>query len=156
MIRKATAADAEALLALERNVAEAAHWNPAEYAAQSDRDDPLQRVILLAEENNRLLGFIVVKLLRIGREEPHAEIENLAVSLDARRQGIGSALCAAALEACSAAGAPLIELEVRAGNRAAIALYVGIGFEQVGIRTGYYANPTEDAVLLRYKQKIAG
>lgn len=155
MIRKATSADAEALLALERSVPEAAHWGPAEYAAQPDKNAPLQRIILIAEEQDRLLGFIVVKLLHL-EEKPQAEIENLAVSPDARRQGIGSALCAAALEACSDAGANAVELEVRAGNRAAIALYTRFGFEQTGIRVGYYANPTEDAVLLRYEQKIAG
>ena len=59
------------------------------------------------------------------------------------------ALCAAALEACRAAGAQYAELEVRAGNRAALGLYARLGFEQAGIRTGYYANPKEDAVLLR-------
>ncbi len=155
VIRRATSADAEALLALERSVAEAAHWNPAEYVAQPDKDASLQRIILIAEAQDVILGFIVVKLLRIG-EQMEAEIENLAVSLDARRQGVGSALCAAALEACRTAGAPLIELEVRAGSRAAIALYARVGFERTGIRAGYYANPTEDAVLLRYKQKIAG
>jgi ribosomal-protein-alanine N-acetyltransferase len=155
MIRHATPADAEALFALESSVPEAAHWNLAEYAARSGKDDPLQRIILLAEEQDRLLGFIVVKLLRAG-EQVEAEIENLAVSLDARRQGIGSALCAAALEACRAAAAPAVELEVRAGNSAAIALYTRFGFERTGIRAAYYTNPTEDAVLLRHKQKIAG
>jgi [ribosomal protein S18]-alanine N-acetyltransferase len=159
MIRKATAADAEALLALERSVPEAAHWSASEYVLppqdEKDENSPLQRWIFVAEEDQALVGFIAVKLLRLG-EETQAEIENLAVSLTARRRGVGAALCAAALVACGAAGAQAIELEVRAGNHAALGLYARLGFEQTGIRAGYYANPAEDAVLLQYKQKTAG
>jgi [ribosomal protein S18]-alanine N-acetyltransferase len=156
MIRKATAADADALLTLERSVPEAAHWSAAEYAQQpEDEKAALRRWIFVAEENEALLGFIAVKLLRIG-DQAQAEIENLAVSLTARRHGVGSALCAAALEACGAAGAQTVELEVRAGNRAALGLYARFGFRQTGIRAGYYAHPAEDAVLLRYSQKAAG
>jgi ribosomal-protein-alanine N-acetyltransferase len=151
MIRRATPADADALLALERSVREAAHWSTAEYVQilhPEMQETTLQRWIFIAEESEALLGFIVVKLLRTG-EQAQAEIENLAVSPAARRRGTGSALCAAALEACRAAGAQYAELEVRAGNRAALGLYARLGFEQAGIRTGYYANPKEDAVLLR-------
>ena len=43
-------------------------------------------------------------------------------------------------------------LEVRAGNRSAIGLYEKLGFEQVGLRHGYYPatgrSPREDAVLM--------
>jgi len=151
IIRRATAADTDALLALERSVPEAAHWSTAEYVQilhPEENGSALQRWIFVAEEKDALLGFIVIKLLRAG-QQTLAEIENLAVSLTARRRGTGSALCTAALEACRAAGAQTAELEVRAGNGAAIGLYMRLGFEQTGQRTGYYANPKEDAVLLR-------
>jgi ribosomal-protein-alanine N-acetyltransferase len=41
-------------------------------------------------------------------------------------------------------------LEVRASNAAAIALYRSAGFEQIGLRRGYYpaANGREDALLM--------
>jgi [ribosomal protein S18]-alanine N-acetyltransferase len=148
-IRRATAADADAIHALERSTPEAAHWSAAEYAqilAPADEDAALQRGLLLAEENGILLGFIALRLLRV-EQEVQAEIENLAVATQARRQGIGSALCKAALRATAAAA---IDLEVRAGNHAAIALYTGLGFVQTGLRPAYYAHPQEDAVLLRF------
>lgn len=151
MIRRAVASDVDALLALEHSVPEAAHWSTAEYLQilnPEKHETALQRWIFAAEESGELLGFIVVKLLRADGQA-QAEIENLAVSLAARRRGTGSALCAAALEACSTAGAQSTELEVRAGNRAAIGLYMRLGFEEAGVRAGYYANPKEDAVLLR-------
>jgi ribosomal-protein-alanine N-acetyltransferase len=157
MIRRATAADAEALLALERSVPEAAHWNPDVYGQilqASPGESMLQRWIFVPDEGE-LKGFIVVKLLRAG-VAAEAEIENLAVASQARRSGLGLALCKAALEACEAAGVQTVTLEVRAGNHAALGLYARFGFEQTGLRADYYTDPTEDAVLLRYKQKIAG
>ena len=41
-----------------------------------------------------------------------------------------------------------LTLEVRPSNTAAVKLYEGFGFEQVGERKNYYSNPTENAVLL--------
>jgi len=155
MIRRAIATDAEALLTLERGVTEAAHWNAAEYAQilqAGQETSPLQRWIFVAEENSVLLGFLVMKVLLLGGVA-EAEIENLAVVTEARRRGLGAALCVAGLEAAIAAGAQAIELEMRAGNTAALGLYERLGFVQTGRRAGYYANPPEDAVLLRYKQK---
>jgi [ribosomal protein S18]-alanine N-acetyltransferase len=157
MIRKATAVDADALLALERSVPEAAHWHPDVYGQilQTGLEESmLQRWIFVADEGG-LMGFIVVKLLRADMAA-EAEIENLAVAPQARRSGFGLALCKAALKACETAGVQTVTLEVRAGNRAALGLYAQFGFEQTGHRADYYTNPTEDAVLLRYKQKIAG
>jgi ribosomal-protein-alanine N-acetyltransferase len=39
-------------------------------------------------------------------------------------------------------------LEVRASNRAALALYLSLGFSQTGRRPRYYIDPVEDALLL--------
>ena len=74
-------------------------------------------------------------------------IDNVAVEPDARRHGVASAL----LEVfCRFAQANLafLTLEVRKSNAPAIALYTRHGFEQVGIRPGYYDRPREDAVIM--------
>jgi ribosomal-protein-alanine N-acetyltransferase len=42
-----------------------------------------------------------------------------------------------------------MELEVRASSAGAIALYTGLGFVEAGRRPGYYAEPKDDAVLMR-------
>ena len=42
-----------------------------------------------------------------------------------------------------------VDLEVRASNEAALRLYRRAGFRAIGRRRGYYADPIEDAVLLR-------
>jgi len=86
-------------------------------------------------------GFV---LWRIAADE--AEILTLAVI--PRRQGIGTALMRAAIEAAGTAGAVAMYLEVAAGNEAALGLYRNLGFNAAGRRNFYY--PTgEDALVLR-------
>jgi ribosomal-protein-alanine N-acetyltransferase len=47
-----------------------------------------------------------------------------------------------------AANLAFLTLEVRASNVAAIALYEKYGFQQAGLRKGYYQNPREDAIIM--------
>jgi len=53
-----------------------------------------------------------------------------------------------ALEVGLAQAAIRAVLEVRASNRAAHALYRGLGFRDMTIRPAYYTNPIEDALLM--------
>jgi [ribosomal protein S18]-alanine N-acetyltransferase len=87
-------------------------------------------------------GFVLART--IGGE---AEILTLAVTPAARRRGIGRALLEAAIVKARAMGATVLFLEVGADNLAALALYAGLGFAQVGTRKAYYAG--KDAAVLR-------
>jgi ribosomal-protein-alanine N-acetyltransferase len=91
-------------------------------------------------------GYVVIWLVA-----DEAELANLAVAPDRRRQGIGQYLLDAAMAEAVAGGAVSLYLEVRESNVAARALYGGRGFVAVGRRASYYRNPVEDALLLRYR-----
>jgi ribosomal-protein-alanine N-acetyltransferase len=65
-----------------------------------------------------------------------------------RRRGIGKALVSEALEAGMSQAATRAVLEVRASNHPAQTLYRSMGFRHVSIRSKYYSNPVEDAVLM--------
>lgn len=73
---------------------------------------------------------------------------NLAVIESMRHKGIAKALVKQALEVGLAQAAIRAVLEVRASNRAAHALYQGLGFRDMTIRPAYYTNPIEDALLM--------
>lgn len=88
------------------------------------------------------LGFL---LGRVVADE--AEVLTLAVDPAARRQGTGARLVAAFLAHAAARGAARAFLEVAEDNSAAIALYRGAGFTEVGRRRGYAA-PGVDALVL--------
>ncbi|HRG94857.1 MAG TPA: GNAT family N-acetyltransferase [Polyangiaceae bacterium] len=72
-------------------------------------------------------------------------ILDVAVPLEHRRRGFGRALVVEALRAARAEGGQLALLEVRAGNAPARELYRSVGFEDVRVRRGYYADG-EDGV----------
>ena len=74
---------------------------------------------------------------------------NLAVAPAARRQRLGRLLLQSLIDALHRRGIERLFLEVRPSNLPARALYDAFGFEQVGLRKGYYVNPTEDALILR-------
>jgi ribosomal-protein-alanine N-acetyltransferase len=78
-----------------------------------------------------------------------ADMMNIAVHPDYRRQGIGRDLVLALSDALKEKGIRGLMLEVRASNAPAIALYEQLGFIQVGLRPNYYRNPKENALILR-------
>jgi [ribosomal protein S18]-alanine N-acetyltransferase len=76
------------------------------------------------------------------------EILTLAIAAAMRRQGLGSALVAAAMGEAASRGARTLWLEVSAANAAARSLYSKAGFVTAGQRRRYYADGT-DALVLR-------
>jgi [ribosomal protein S18]-alanine N-acetyltransferase len=88
-------------------------------------------------------------VMSLGAGEAH--ILNLCVNEGYRCRGVGRRLLGSLVERASAAGMADAYLEVRPSNTAAIRLYLSVGFEQVGMRRGYYqaANGREDAAVLR-------
>jgi ribosomal-protein-alanine N-acetyltransferase len=64
---------------------------------------------------------------------------------------VGRQLLGSLIERATDAGMMDAFLEVRPSNTSAIRLYLALGFEQVGMRRGYYqaVNGREDAAVLR-------
>jgi [ribosomal protein S18]-alanine N-acetyltransferase len=157
-VRVAGAADLARVVEMERTSREAPHWAETEYAAivrvnrdvdgVDGKDGMVKRRLLVAEAGERLVGFVVGKVVGSG-EGSFAELESVVVEAAARRRGVGRALCEAVIAWCREQGAAELELEVRAGSDGAVALYAGLGFTAVGRREGYYREPVEDAVMMR-------
>jgi [ribosomal protein S18]-alanine N-acetyltransferase len=80
-----------------------------------------------------------------------AHILNLCVDEPYRCRGVGRRVLDVLIERATAAGMSEAFLEVRPSNTAAIRLYQALGFEQVGMRSGYYQaiGGREDAAVLR-------
>ena len=119
--------------AIQEASPEAARWNVSEY---------LQYHFWVAVHGNRIVGFLVSRNLAEGERE----LLNLAVAPEFRRQGVGHELLATLL-----AEAPgVIYLEVRASNQVARSIYKSKGFQEVGSRQGYYENPLEAAIVMKF------
>lgn len=122
-------------------------WGEEAYRTELEQGNSIMLVALrplrVEEVGKRVLGFIVA---RVAADEVH--INNVAVREQERGRGLGSTLLAAALGAARTNQASAAVLEVRAGNRAAQALYLRHGFTVVGRRRNYYKSPPEDALVM--------
>lgn len=107
------------------------------------KNSDVTRVYLLRDEAAQVLAFCVCWLIF---DELH--INTLAVSPVARRQGVASRLLRDVMAEAVAGGARKATLEVRASNRAALALYERLGFHVAARRPRYYTLPEEDALIL--------
>jgi len=94
-------------------------------------------------------------VMSVGAGEAH--ILNLCVAEAFRCRGLGRQLLTVLLERAAAAAMKEAFLEVRPSNTAAIRLYLANGFEQVGMRRGYYqaVGGREDAAVLRLGLRAA-
>jgi ribosomal-protein-alanine N-acetyltransferase len=144
-IRLATPADIPHMRALELQADTAAHWAEREYGALFAPDAPRRIALIAAEEGSSVCGFLIA---RCGLDE--WEIENVVVATGRRRSGVGTALVDELLRQAGNGRIPAILLEVRESNHSARRLYEKIGFSEAGRRSQYYANPVEDALLLKY------
>jgi ribosomal-protein-alanine N-acetyltransferase len=79
-------------------------------------------------------------------EEAHITI--VAVDPAYQQQGLGQAMLWVLLDSARGRGLERATLEVRASNRAAIALYTKFGFRKAGFRKRYYQDNGEDALIL--------
>ena len=75
-------------------------------------------------------------------------ITNVAVDPSCRRQGVAAQLLQVFDNFAKGNHLAFLTLEVRPSNAAAIALYEGLGFAEVGRRRNYYDLPKEDALIL--------
>jgi ribosomal-protein-alanine N-acetyltransferase len=132
-IRPATAADLAGISLIQLAAPEASQWDPASY---------LDHACIIAEYGETVVGFLVFRETGPGEHE----ILNLAVHPDARRRGVARQL----LNTVLAPGRGKWFLEVRAANFGAIQLYENLGFRQVARREGYYHNPCESGIVMRF------
>ena len=100
-------------------------------------------ISIVAVSGNRVLGYAMMRHIV---NEGH--ICNIAVHEDYRQMGVGHAIVDGLVAAARARDMMGMTLEVRIGNRAAMALYHRHGFKVEGYRERYYRDPTEDAAIM--------
>jgi ribosomal-protein-alanine N-acetyltransferase len=133
IIRRGEVSDLSAIEVIQKASPEAAQWSTADY---------LQHELLVAVRGGHVVAFAVVRTLA----PDEREILNLAVTPELRREGIARALWNALQESFRGA----TYLEVRASNLAAQEFYKSEGFEELTVRPGYYQNPLEPAIVMKF------
>jgi ribosomal-protein-alanine N-acetyltransferase len=139
-VRPMTSGDLPDVLRIER-VSFPTPWSERTFRNLMRRANA--RLWVAESHGGELLGYAVVWFAG-----PEAELGDIAVRPAARRAGVGRALVGIVLEDAKSHGIQLVFLEVRETNSAARRLYEEAGFQTVGCRPGYYAQPVEDALVM--------
>ena len=138
--RQAKLYDVPAMARIERDSFEAP-WSADEITKDVTAGGNVYVAVALADEERA--GYGEIRMIA-----GEAQIYNIAIAPEFRREGIGEALLRHMIDTAEAAGCKLVTLEVRSSNLAAMELYRKLGFREVGRRRGYYAKGGEDAVLM--------
>jgi [ribosomal protein S18]-alanine N-acetyltransferase len=149
LMRRAKVTDLDAIMRLERATFVNDAWPEVAMrreiesshgyylvAVDDDADDPEQR----------LLGYAGL-LAPSGSEQ--GDIQTIAVAPFARGIGLGRGLMHALITQARRRHLSELFLEVRADNPIARALYRSLGFEEIGVRRGYYQPDGVDAISMR-------
>jgi ribosomal-protein-alanine N-acetyltransferase len=140
ILRDMTGADLDAVLRIEREV-HTHPWTPGNFS-DALRSKYQCKVF---EADGVMLGYAVLMLA-----VDESELLDIAIDAGHQRQGWGRKLLDEIMVLARHFGMHCMVLEVRASNKAAIALYRKAGFGDIGLRRDYYQaqNGREDAILM--------
>ena len=116
-------------------------WPPHAYRQELETNRLAHYIV--ARSGDVIVGFAGIWLL-----VDEAHVTTFATRRSWRRQGIGERLLLALLDLARNRGAHEATLEVRPSNTPARRLYEKYGFRNVGVRTRYYSDNNEDALIM--------
>ena len=139
-LRQMTASDLDAIMAIER-VNFPFPWTEGNFKDSMSSG----YICLVMEQTKQVMGYAVLMMVL---DEAH--LLNISVAQSHQGQGWGRHLLVQMMEIGREKGGLNMFLEVRPSNHSALGLYESMGFNEMGIRPGYYPahNGREDAVLM--------
>ncbi|TNM29179.1 ribosomal protein S18-alanine N-acetyltransferase [Streptomyces sedi] len=140
--------DIEPVLALEAELFAQDAWSAgmlwAELAGATGPAPTREYVVADAPGEVGLAGYA-----GLGVAGDVGEVMTIGVAGAHQGTGLGGRLLARMLSAAGAFGCAAVMLEVRVDNEPAKRLYRRFGFQQVGVRRGYYQPGNRDALVMR-------
>ena len=143
VLRRATAADLDPIMAIENAMFPADAWSSSTMASEIAGEHGYY-LVAVADDG----GIDGYAGLLAPEGSGHGDIQTIAVVDRARRRGLGRTLVPALVNEARRRRAAEIFLEVRADNPGARALYEALGFTQIAVRPRYYRGGI-DAVIMR-------
>lgn len=134
--------DMREIIAIERD-SFPSPWS--ENLFRSEMNNPIARI--LVGRLDPLPGKPVAGYVVYWRVADEMHLHNIAVRKDQRRTRVASYLLREAIRASQSEGARWVTLEVRRSNLPARNLYEKFGFSVKGVRSGYYSDTGEDALI---------
>lgn len=138
-IRKMQEKDIEQVSRIEK-LCFSVPWSAKAFEEAIKKPDALY---LTALEDAEVLGYCGAYVVL-----DEADINQVAVRENSRRQGIAKKLLEELLRQLEMQDIKAVTLEVRKSNLAAVSLYESFGFVLEGQRKNFYEKPTEDAWIM--------
>lgn len=145
-LRRAREEDVPAIMELERETFVTDAWSERSMRSEVTGEHGYYLVAFEPEHPERIDAYAGLLAPRGAGE---GDIQTIAVAPRARRNGLGRVLMNAMIGEARSRGAREIFLEVRADNPGAQALYLSLGFEEIGVRPQYYQPDGVDAIVMR-------
>jgi ribosomal-protein-alanine N-acetyltransferase len=139
-LRPMSVSDLDAIMAIER-VNFPFPWTEGNFKDSMNSG----YLCLVMEQAKQVMGYAVLMMVL---DEAH--LLNISVAQSHQGQGWGRYLLVQMMEMGCGKGGLNMFLEVRPSNHSALGLYESMGFNEMGIRPGYYQahNGREDAILM--------
>jgi ribosomal-protein-alanine N-acetyltransferase len=152
-LRPMVPADLADVMALEHDLFPDDPWT-AQMFAEEVVQPPDSRLYLVAEAGEPapttgapvMAGYAGMMFVPGGVQ---SDVLTIAVARAYWGRGVGSALLGALVDTAAGRGCTEVFLEVREDNPRARGLYLRRGFEEIGVRRGYYQPSGVDAIVMR-------
>ena len=145
-LRRASLDDLSAIMPLETATFGTDAWSTESMAAELASPHTYYLVAYRPENPDAVDGYAGLLAPSGARD---GDVQTIAVAESARRHGLGRILLADLVTEAHRRGAREVFLEVRADNPGAQSLYTAFGFEEIGVRRGYYQPDNVDAIVMR-------
>jgi ribosomal-protein-alanine acetyltransferase len=145
-LRRAHAGDLDGIMALETRLFENDAWSAEGMLRDVTDPDCYYLVAVPPDQPDRIEAYAGLLAPRGALE---GDIQTIAVTETARRNGLGGTLVQSLITEARKRGIREVFLEVRADNPGAQRVYLRLGFEEIGVRRGYYQPDNVDALVMR-------
>lgn len=141
-LREMAPSDLPVVMDLERALFPDDAWSDAMFLAELAAM-PGSRYFVVAEEAGAVAGY--AGLAATGTD---CDVQTIGVRRSRWGHGIGAAMLAHLIDEGRRRGCTTVFLEVRADNPRARRLYKRFGFDEIGVRRGYYQPAGVDAIVM--------
>jgi ribosomal-protein-alanine N-acetyltransferase len=118
-------------------------WHLSSFKGEIENRPISNPYVIVYKPLEKLIGYVIYWHIR-----NEVQISNIAISPEYRGRGVGERALRWVINDIREKGVEFIFLEVRPSNLPARYLYKKMGFAMLGLRKGYYRNPSEDAIVM--------
>jgi len=118
-------------------------WHLSSFKGEIENRPISNPYVIVFKPLEKVIGYVIYWHIR-----NEAQISNIAINPDYRGMGVGERVLRWVMQDIQRKGVEFVFLEVRPSNLCARHLYDKLGFTMLGLRKGYYRNPSEDAIIM--------